>query len=927
MQTIAMNYLADAAVNTTAASLYRSLGQIDTAGRIAERLVRSSPRSWEMVTMAGEIYADQEQFDRSRSYWNRLTGIEPGRVNGYSQAATVFWDYYLYDDALRVIAEGRAKLNNPAALAYEAGAICENKREYPRAISEYLKGAQADPDSPSRRRLVRLARRPELRAAIEAETRNLAAGANPTMSGWNLRVVLLEEQSRRDDIAALLTATTAATTNFDLLARVEQVADRNGLTEIREKAITRQATLTADPVERTRLRLMLARLAEDRKDAHSAQQAIDTAYKENPNIVGVIRSAVDYHWRSGDRKRAVDLLAEAASRSNADFKRQFTLEAARKATDIGEYARARQLLAPLLTVEPLASDLVAATADTYGRAGDDAGLKTFYTERLKLARTPDQKSALRRGLIPVLTRMKDYSAAVDEYVAILNQFSEDEALAREAARYARKYGVQERLTAFYSKAVSDSPRDPRWPTVLARVQTSLEDLPGAIESYSKALAIRPDRSDLLASRAGLEERLLRFEDAAKSYAKLYELAYKDPQFMVKVAENRARLGQKGLAIDALRTAFLEGRAAKADAFLEIAARLEQWSWLPEARQYAADGRKLDAAQGVALEARIAARLRDYTAIDSEEGLQAVGQVVREFYTPEEKTAFATWLMRLPLENKTSIALTAGLQDVAVRDLHRRITSDVNRALDAEGQQLIQLEQQRLAYVELAGYLEGYSKSMAQRDPQAQLLTQAAEQWKLAGNPREELRVRQLLFQRGSVPDPDRYARLLFTIAPERFVQAAAGNNQASTRRVDRACIPSRGFRNGIADHRPARREHARRVASRIHGVDGCLLQHSRACCHDGLSVRARTANHRRADRCPGGSRSASRRRRVVLLRGALWRIHELRRLSCLGTGRQACFSKPVRDARRLLSREQGGRQGSRRILTCASTRPLGGGCP
>ena len=346
----------------------------------------------------------------------------------------------------------------------------------------------------------------------------------------------------------------------------------------------------------------------------------------------------------------------------------------------------------------------------------------FTTIVLKLARTPDQQGALRRGLIPVLTRMKDYAAAVDEYVAILNQFSEDEALAGEAARYARKYGQADRLTAFYSKAMSDSPATHDGRPYWLEFRHRLKICQAAIESYSKALAIRPDRSDLLASRAGLEERLLRFEDAAKSYAKLYELAYKDPQFMVKVAENRARLGQKGLAIDALRTAFLEGRAAKADAFLEIAARLEQWNWLPEARQYAADGRKLDAAQGVALEARIAARLRNYTAINSEEGLQAVGQVVREFYTPEEKTAFATWLMRLPLENKTSIALTAGLQDVAVRDLHRRITSDVNRALDAEGQQLIQLEQQRLAYAELAAYLEGYSKSMAQRDPQAQLLT-------------------------------------------------------------------------------------------------------------------------------------------------------------------------------------------------------------
>jgi tetratricopeptide (TPR) repeat protein len=544
LQTLAMSYPADHDLNGTAASLYRSLGQVETAGRIAERLSRSEPRNLQALTLVGEIYADREQFDKARPIWNRLGDVEPGRSEGYRQAATVFWDYFLYDDALRVIEDGRARLRDNAALSYEAGAIYENKRDYTRAIAEYLKGAQADLSSASKIRLVRLATRPAHRDLIEGQTRSLAAGPNPTLNGWNLRVALLEAQNRREDIASLLTSTLAATANFDLLARIEQVAERNGFPAIREQTLAREASLTSDPVERTRLRLTLARLAEERKDGSAAQRIIETTYKDNPNIAGVVRSAVDYHWRAGDRKRAVDTLEEAAGRSNPAFRRAFALEAARKATEIADYARARRLLQPLLAVEPLASDLVAANAETFARAGDDAGVRAFYTDRLKLARTPDEQVAIRRGLIPVLTRMKEYPGAVDEYIAIVNRFPEDEALAGEAARYARKYNLADRVIAFYSKAVVDSPKDPRWPMVLARTYTALENLPSAIESYSKALAIRPDRSDLLLSRAALEERLLRFEDAASSYSKLYDLAYKDPQYMVKVADARARLGQK-----------------------------------------------------------------------------------------------------------------------------------------------------------------------------------------------------------------------------------------------------------------------------------------------------------------------------------------------------------------------------------------------
>jgi len=778
MQAIATNYPAHREINTTASSLLRSLGQTEAAANIAERLTRSEPRNLQALTLVGDIYADREQFGKSRPFWNRLPDIEPGRVDGYREAATVYWDYYLYDDSLRIIEAARRRLRNPTALAYESGAIFENKRDYPRAITEYVNAAQAEPESPARRRLMRLAARPAHRDAIESQTRSLADRPNPTLSGWNLRVALLEEQNRRDDIAALLSSTTAATTNFDLLARIEQVAERNGLSQIREQVLTRQASLTSDPVERTRLRLVLARLAENRKDLGVARQIVETVSKENTNIAGVVRSTVDFYWRTGDRKRAIDTLEQAATRSNPAFKRSFTLEAGRKATEAGDYQRARGLLQPLLTAEPLASDVVAAVAETYGRAGDDQGLRAFYADRLKLAKAPDQQSALRRGLIPVLTRMKEHTAAVDEYIAIIGKFPEDEALVSEAARYARKYSVENRLTAFYSNAVADSPRDPRWPMVLARSQTALENLPAAIENYTKALGIRPDRSDLLASRATLEERLLRFQEAAASYTKLYDLLYKEPQIMVKVAENRARLGQKTEAITAMRTAFIEGKAAKAEAYFEIADKLEQWGWLQEAQQYAADGRKLDPEAGVALSARIATRLRQYTNLTSHEEVYAAAQVVRDFFTPEEKTTFGDWLLKLPLESKSRFALAAGLQDVAVRDLHARISADANLALAAEGQQLIQIQQQRLRYAELAGQLEGYWKALPANEQRDQLMIQAANDWGLAANPTAELRARQLLFQVGNVPDPNRYAELLYEVAPDRFAQAGGVSNSA-----------------------------------------------------------------------------------------------------------------------------------------------------
>ena len=61
------------------------------------------------------------------------------------------------------------------------------------------------------------------------------------------------------------------------------------------------------------------------------------------------------------------------------------------------------------------------------------------------------------------------------------------------------------------------------------MEASLEDFPAAIAEYRKAADVRPDRVDLFTARASLEERLLRFEDAAGTYAKLYELSYHNSQ--------------------------------------------------------------------------------------------------------------------------------------------------------------------------------------------------------------------------------------------------------------------------------------------------------------------------------------------------------------------------------------------------------------
>src|SRR5690242_6075485 len=110
------------------------MGATDASVAVEEKLNRADPRDHGALTRLGELEADRERFDRAAAYWSRMEQIAPAKPDSFLETATIFWDYYRFDDALRVIDEARKTLANPSLLAYEAGAIRENQRSYAFAV-------------------------------------------------------------------------------------------------------------------------------------------------------------------------------------------------------------------------------------------------------------------------------------------------------------------------------------------------------------------------------------------------------------------------------------------------------------------------------------------------------------------------------------------------------------------------------------------------------------------------------------------------------------------------------------------------------------------------------------------------------------------------------------------------------------------------
>jgi tetratricopeptide (TPR) repeat protein len=603
LKSLAAQYPAEAEIGHTASSVFRSLAYFEPAdtaiaAKIEDNLLQANPTDTEIMARIGDIYADREQFAQAAPYWERIPQVAPGQSGGYLEAATIYWDYFDFDNAMRLLGKGRDRLAQPSLYAYEAGAIYENQRDYPPAIDEYVKGALGGAaESSAELRLLELARRPKFRDLVDQSTAKLAPPPNPSMPAVYLRVKVLEAQNRKDEMAAFLDSIANGTTSIEQAEDIETLAQQKSLEHVRQHALEKQASLTTDPVTRLQLRYQLIRLYESRKDLTAAQKNVEALYHDNPKILGVVRSTVDFYWRMKMQPQAIAVLLQAAKDAYPVLSTQFTYEAARKETDAKQFQQARDLLAGLLKDSPYNGEYLAAMADTYAQAGDDKGLEQFYQDKIALFRNAPlpadarkaQIATLRRGLIPALTRMNNYSGAVDQYIELINNFPEDDTLVTEAALYALRYQRQQQLTDFYAKTVAQSPRDYRWSMVLARTQTNLENYPAAIDTYAKSIAIRPDRADLYTARAGLEERLMRFDEAAADYERIYELAYKDPQWMEKAATVRARQGKTKEAVAALQAALIEGRPENAGNYFEVARRLESWGMLDQARSFAEQG--------------------------------------------------------------------------------------------------------------------------------------------------------------------------------------------------------------------------------------------------------------------------------------------------------------------------------------------------
>ena len=579
------------------ADLTRSFGQqsdklYEESARIFAQMADIYPSEHSYRIKAGEVYAQLGDFKRAGEQWNKLIQIEPGERNRNLEVATVFWDYYQFDQAVRVFKELRNVTGDPTIYAYRLGAVYEGKGDLDSAVAEYVK-VLAEPGEgrdTGAKRLAQLSKRPGVAEKIAAAYQR-AHSANP--ADWQLTLGYASYEAERENTAAavaMLRSEVSGSTDVAFLESVRDLFRAILRPEDEQQVIARLMAVARDEREAMMYRLQLASFLERHGQIDAAIGLVDRLAADYPTNVGVVEESAKFYWRAGLLDKSLELYKRTMARAVGSNRRSFALLLARRQLDANKLADAESTLRALYNENHLDTEAFGELARTLGAENKLNELATLYQEAFKEAReaglggeeTRARVAGLREGMINTLDALGKYQDAVDQHIEIVNTLPEDADRLAAAIDYAERHNLTERIVGYYEKLSKESNKNYRWQVVLGRIYDRRGNLAGAADQYRIAVLNEPQRWDLRFTLASVLARQRRFDEAIAILREGWTLAGRDPDWLIEVARIQVQQGQRTEAIATIRQALAAKKNASIEAQFNIASQLQRWGLNAEA---------------------------------------------------------------------------------------------------------------------------------------------------------------------------------------------------------------------------------------------------------------------------------------------------------------------------------------------------------
>jgi tetratricopeptide (TPR) repeat protein len=551
----------DAELSENFLTISRSFGQtnrnlLQEAATFAQNQAENFPADEIFRIRAGEIQAEMGDYEKARRNWEKIISQASGENESYLNTATVFWDYFQFDDALKTIKSLREKSNDENLYAFQEGAILEAQNKKPAAIIEYIKAldeTEAEADKwRAKERLKQLYRKPEFSEEINSAFENRRKIAkNKFRMTFNFADMLFQMKRPAEAVNLLLRQIEAEKSTENLLEAKQFFRDLD-----EPKAVQTTLVRLIQTAENTRdsisYRLQLAENFRDNYETEKSAAVLAELVKNFPANYGVLKEAETFYWDLGKREKSVEVLQAARKKARGEFLYQFRRKLAARFGSLNRTNEAQKILLELQAENPNDEDVFSELTDIYVRTNQPARLRKTFAATIDAMRKQDlepreftwKAEDLRKKMISAFTRLKDYDSAAEQYIEIINRKPEAEENVEEAINFAKRYGGGERLLEYYRKTARESFKNYRWNVVLARIYEANGDLPNAAENYKTAIFNQPEMLELYESLGDIYVKMQNFEAALENVNKLLELSGEDKKYIRQKAQILEKLGRK-----------------------------------------------------------------------------------------------------------------------------------------------------------------------------------------------------------------------------------------------------------------------------------------------------------------------------------------------------------------------------------------------
>ena len=529
---------------------------LEESATISHALADAAPSIAEYRTRAGEIQAELGDYNKARAEWEQLIPIASGDTDTYLDTATIYWDYFQYDDALRTIQTLRRQSNDPTLYAFQVAVILEDKHQLTEAIPEYVKALASTDDNytdatRASRRLVTLAKRPGVHEQIAAAFRRERNQNHDWGFVWEY-ADFLSDAGRWPEASAVLRDEVRGSDSAPFLTRVRDWFGTKDETDGQVAALNR-LILTANS-QRAAIShsLQLAEVYSNNGQRASAANVLHALVAKYPNNYGVLSESADFYWRLGLKSNATAILQSSMQRGIGRFHYIFGRKLAARQVEMQQFASAQQVLERLNREDRMNTEVFRELAKVYVRTGNQEGLRSTFRATIGSIKkedtdpreTREQIAQLREEMITAFTLLKDYASAVEQHIEIINRDPDNEERVDAAINYVKRYGGGDTLLNYYQRTSQQAFKNYRWNVVLARIYEAQNDVTNAVRQYRAAIDNQPEMIELYDSLADVFTRAKDYDSALVALRKAQEFSNDDPQHIKRTLTVLEKAGRQ-----------------------------------------------------------------------------------------------------------------------------------------------------------------------------------------------------------------------------------------------------------------------------------------------------------------------------------------------------------------------------------------------